>query len=255
MRFMPHRCKPHPVNVYHYEPSPDRPALPVTAILMRCGRCGRIETEVHAGTWDMMQLRGWTTLGVTEGGAVTDESGHPELEPFDELPACLADALVTASRSGLPAADVVDQLRRRIADELTVHWPGFDLGTWMRQSFPDGKLPGEPAPYTETVPPLPADAGGGILWFAPSPAGSVTSAHPGNGPRPAMILRDLTRAEYPGLSGDITAGTKMWTYSGPTYGCLGPGEVPLTREENGDEFEGIPSTAMALLVGYDSEPG
>lgn len=279
MRFMPHRCKPRPVDVYHYEPAspegltkalgiPGCPSLPVTAILMRCGRCGRIETEVHAGTWSMYQLRGWQALGATDDPG---EGDHPELEPFDELPDCLADALVTASRSGLPAADVVDQLRRRIADELTVHWPGFDLGPWMRKSFPSGKLPGESAPYTETgpppsvadllpppVPPLPADAGRtrytasrGSNLFSTSPAGTTK---PGKGPREVIILRDLSKTDYPGLNGDLTTGTKMWTYFGPTYGCLGPDEVALTREKDGQEFEAVPTAAMAILTAPGDVP-
>lgn len=266
MRFMPHRCKPRPVDVYHYEQPADRPALPVTAILMRCGRCGRIETEVHAGTWDMMQLRGWTTVGATEGGATAAyEDDVPDIAPLEDLPGCLADALASAlasaTGSGLPEADLVDQLRRRVADELTIHWPGFDLGPWMRNSFPSGKLPGESAPYTETgpppsvtdllpppVPPLPADVAGGTLWFSASPAGVGKPAKPGNAPRQVIILRDLSKADYPGLNGDLTTGTKMWTYFGPTYGCLGPDEVALTREKDGQEFEAVPTAAMAILT-------
>ncbi|TGP29083.1 hypothetical protein EN828_10290 [Mesorhizobium sp. M2D.F.Ca.ET.185.01.1.1] len=62
-------------------------------------------------------------------------------------------------------------------------------------------------------------------------------------PTKFKLTRDVTRDECLWLDADIAAGTIVYSYSGYTYGCIGPGGRAVTLERDGPFVE-LPRNAL-----------
>ena len=59
-----------------------------------------------------------------------------------------------------------------------------------------------------------------------------------------ITTRDVTRQECHWLDADVPAGTAVYRYHGPTYGCIGPTGVAVTSEPDTTPFFELPRSAL-----------
>lgn len=59
-----------------------------------------------------------------------------------------------------------------------------------------------------------------------------------------IVNRNVTRAECPWLKDDVSAGTEVYEYLGPTYGCISPEGTAVTVVSGETPFFELPNTAL-----------
>jgi len=63
-----------------------------------------------------------------------------------------------------------------------------------------------------------------------------------------LVKRDVTQAECNWLEETMKEGTVVYKCNRPTYGCIGPGGIPVTLKEDGDyPFFELPQNSLTEL--------
>ena len=60
-----------------------------------------------------------------------------------------------------------------------------------------------------------------------------------------ITSRDVTVADCRWLPRDVEKGTKLFKYTGHTYGVVDPGHIPITFEKDQQPFYAFPENALA----------
>lgn len=63
-------------------------------------------------------------------------------------------------------------------------------------------------------------------------------------PEKLQITRDVTKSECPWLDADVPAGSVVYSYTGATYGCVGPDGLAVTLEPDTTPFFQVPRDAI-----------
>lgn len=59
-----------------------------------------------------------------------------------------------------------------------------------------------------------------------------------------VLSRDVTTEECHWLTRDFKKGETVYEYYGHTYGCIGPGGIPVSEEPDTNPFFELPSDAL-----------
>lgn len=62
------------------------------------------------------------------------------------------------------------------------------------------------------------------------------------------LIRDVTKEECPWLAHDMKQGTYVYTYHKHTHGCIGPGGLPVTLEDDQPPYFELPINALAAPI-------
>jgi hypothetical protein len=63
-----------------------------------------------------------------------------------------------------------------------------------------------------------------------------------------IVSRNVTRKECGWLEKDVKAGTKVYVYTGCTYGCITPDGTAVTLVPNQLPFFELPNDSLKMIV-------
>jgi hypothetical protein len=66
--------------------------------------------------------------------------------------------------------------------------------------------------------------------------------------RKCIITRDLSSDECPWLMAPLKAGDIVWTYYGPTYGCMSPNGTAMSKELDKTPAFEVPNDAWEVAT-------